>query len=201
MPCIVRRLGFEGVASLRSSGLGCGGLELGVEGGPRTPRVSGGSVVVVSGVVVEGVVVEGMLHGGPPDQHECVECGETQWSFGGPNDSLIRGLVWSCGGCSAFLPYLPPKCSLTVEARESMIRSTPMYCGDACQIEHWFREHHKFCRRHDVAMCGYVHHVTSSLHGVVPVPFGRRVERGGVVTHIPYLTRSIDKFHDGARYV
>ena len=147
--------------------------------------------VVVSGSVVEGVgvVVRGVLCESNPASPACVACGETQWSFGGPGDDLIKGLVWSCGGCSAFLPYLPPACPLSIASRDSILSTTPMYCGGECQANHWFESHHRHCRRDDVALYGYVHLATPALHDVIPSSFGRRVERGGVVEHIPYLMR------------
>ena len=139
--------------------------------------------------------------GGPSLSHACVVCGETQWSFGGPeftpNESLIKGIVWSCGGCCAFLPYLPPTCSRTIASRDAIIHNTPMYCGDVCQEKHWFDVHHDVCRRDDMALYGYTHLVISSLHGFSPAPFGRRVERDGEVSHMPHLV-SLDRL--GARY-
>jgi len=194
---MVDRLGLDSDTPPRSSirgdvdlgGVGGGGVDVSHE------------CVVVSRSLVDDVdvVVRGLLCGGPPSPRKCVECGEQQWSFGGPNDDLIKGVVWSCGGCSAFLPYIPPSCSLSIDARDSIIHDTPTYCGDECQINHWFKCHHKSCRRDDIAMYGYVHLSTSSLHGVMPAPFGRRIVRDGVVTHVPYLKRSQGSI--GARYV
>ena len=197
LSCMVDRLGLDSGTPPRSSSRG----DIGHGG------VGGGGVgmshecVVVSGSLVDdvGVVVRGLLCGGPPSPRRCVECGEQQWSFGGPNDCLIKGVVWSCGGCSAFLPYIPPSCSLSIGARETIVRDTPTYCGDECQINHWFKSHHKSCRRDDIAMYGYVHLSTPSLHDVMPAPFGRRIVRDGVVTHVPYLHRIQDSI--GARHV
>ena len=85
---MVDRLGLDSDTPPRSSIRG--DVDLGGVGGGGVDVLH--EYVVVSRSLVDDVdvVVRGLLCGGPPSPRECVECGEQQWSFGGPNDDLIN---------------------------------------------------------------------------------------------------------------
>ena len=178
--------------------------------GDVSPRLSVGRALVESvvspavmdldgGVVCSDVVVEGIVcaDSPPPIQHtshnSCVVCGDVKWGFGG------LGVMWSCGGCCAFLPFLPLGCPASNAIRDTLIHNTPMYCGVDCQDEHWFGGHHEECRRDDESMYAHIHVTTPALHNAPVLPVGRRVVRDGVVVHVPSLvspTRHV-VFHHG----
>ena len=137
-------------------------------------------------LVCRDVIVEGVMCGGPPSlaPPPCVVCGGVE-----PRER-VDGVMWSCGGCCAFFPFLPPECPASMVIRGDLIRNTPKYCGVDCQDEHWFGGHRNECRRDDVSMYSYVHVSSPSLHDSPILPLGRRVVHDGMIFHIPSLVSS-----------
>ena len=104
----------------------------------------------------------------------------------------------------ALVPYVRGRSSLNRAVLATDAATTPVYCGLACQSEHWWSDvdpHSQVCPRYDQAIHSLVEDLYPDIHEHdARVPFGAIQSDG---TSIPWLVRSslvLQGLHGGMGY-
>ena len=140
-------------------------------------------------------MVGGRLYRSSSCERTCHGCGSTR---------STRTDMFMCSGCYALVPYVRGRSSMNRAVLATDAATSPVYCGLACQSEHWWSDvdpHSQFCPRYDQAIHSLIEDLYPDIHEHdARVPFGAIQSDG---TSIPWLVRSslaLQGLHGGMGY-